>query len=42
MSKAGSSEDIRPVVLWICATFPGCSIYGLGACGWSINFLSVP
>ncbi|KAI0767241.1 AB-hydrolase YheT [Fomes fomentarius] len=27
---AGSSEDIRPAVLWICATFPGCSIYGLG------------
>ncbi|KAI0705536.1 AB-hydrolase YheT [Earliella scabrosa] len=27
---AGSSEDIRPVVLWICHTFPGCNIYGLG------------
>ncbi|KAI0753262.1 AB-hydrolase YheT [Daedaleopsis nitida] len=27
---AGSSEDIRPVVLWICHTFPGCKIYGLG------------
>ncbi|PIL29229.1 hypothetical protein GSI_09278 [Ganoderma sinense ZZ0214-1] len=27
---AGSSDDIRHVVLWISATFPACRIYGLG------------
>ncbi|KAI0828163.1 AB-hydrolase YheT [Trametes gibbosa] len=27
---AGSSDDIRHVVLWICHTFPGCRIYGIG------------
>ncbi|KAI9056280.1 AB-hydrolase YheT [Trametes sanguinea] len=27
---AGSSDDIRHVVLWICHTFPDCRIYGLG------------
>ncbi|KAI0325714.1 AB-hydrolase YheT [Cubamyces sp. BRFM 1775] len=27
---AGSSDDIRHVVLWICHTFPECRIYGLG------------
>ncbi|KAH9937799.1 AB-hydrolase YheT [Epithele typhae] len=27
---AGSSDDVRHVVLWICHTFPSCSMYGLG------------
>ncbi|KAI0643883.1 AB-hydrolase YheT, partial [Trametes meyenii] len=27
---AGSSDDVRHVVLWICRTFPQCRIYGLG------------
>ncbi|KAI1792371.1 AB-hydrolase YheT [Ganoderma leucocontextum] len=27
---AGSSDDIRHVVLWISTTFPGCRMYGLG------------
>ncbi|KAI8989626.1 AB-hydrolase YheT [Trametes punicea] len=27
---AGSSDDIRHVILWICHTFPECRIYGLG------------
>ncbi|OSC96495.1 AB-hydrolase YheT [Trametes coccinea BRFM310] len=27
---AGSSDDIRHVVLWMCHTFPDCRIYGLG------------
>ena len=28
--KAGSSDDLRHVVLWISTTFPGCRMYGLG------------
>lgn len=28
--KAGSSDDVRHVVLWISATFPRCRMYGLG------------
>ncbi|OBZ66910.1 hypothetical protein A0H81_13256 [Grifola frondosa] len=27
---AGSSDDIRPVALWVCRTFPDCSMYGIG------------
>ncbi|CAL1705526.1 unnamed protein product [Somion occarium] len=27
---AGSSDDIRPIVLWVSYTFPQCTIFGLG------------
>ncbi|KAI0672448.1 AB-hydrolase YheT [Trametes maxima] len=27
---AGSSDDVRPVILWITHTFPQCRMYGLG------------
>ncbi|RDX46046.1 AB-hydrolase YheT [Lentinus brumalis] len=31
---AGSSDDVRHVILWICHTFPECRIYG---CGFSLG-----
>ena len=30
--QAGSSDDVRNVIFWICHAFPECKIYGLGEC----------